>query len=174
MTSHFIKCVAILLLLTISATAQSGGQFTIEKSVIATGGTQSAGGQFAVSGTTGQQAAGMRLNNLSYVQTVGFWTPDQFAPTAAEVTVSGRVQTADGRGIRNVVITMTSASGETYRTISSAFGYFLFTEIPVGEIYIVSVLAKLYRFSDATQVHTILEETNNLVFVALGEAQRED
>ena len=173
MTNRFYKFALTILLLTTHAMAQSGGQFTIEKSVIATGGSQqSTGGQFAVSGTTGQQTAGDRISNSPFMQTVGFWTPDQFIPTAAEVTVSGRVLTADGRGIRNVVVTITDANGETRRTISSSFGYFRFADVPSGETYIFNVSAKRYRFVDATQIHTILEETSDLVFIAIGEAER--
>lgn len=172
MTNRFLSCAMILLLLTVNVIAQSGGQFTIEKSVIATGGQQSAGGQFAVAGTTGQQAAGERLNNSPFLQTTGFWTPDQFAPTSAGVIVSGRIQTADGRGIRNVIVSMTNTNGETRTVITSAFGYFIFTDVPVGETYIFSVSAKRYRFSEPTQVRAILEETGEMIFVAAVEAQR--
>lgn len=167
MTNRFFKCVAIILLLTVGVMAQSGGQFAIEKSVIATGGgQQSSGGQFAITGTAGQQAAGERLNNSPYVQAVGFWTPDQFAPTAAGVIVTGRVQTADGRGIRNVIVKMTSMNGETRTAISSSFGYFQFEDVLAGETYIFSISAKRYRFSEPTQIRTILEETGDLIFVA--------
>lgn len=173
MTNRVLLFGLILLLFIANAVAQSGGQFNIEKSVIAAGGSQqTSGGQFTVTGTTGQQAAGERLNNSPFLQMTGFWTPEQFAPTAAATVVSGLVQTADGYGIRNVIILMTNASGETHRAITSAFGYFMFKDVPVGEIYIFSVSAKRYRFSEPTQVRMILEETSDMVFVATDEAER--
>ena len=50
---------AILVILTVNVLPQSGGTFTITKSVIAGGGgSNSTGGTFTVSGTMGQAAAG--------------------------------------------------------------------------------------------------------------------
>lgn len=68
-------------------------------------------------------------------------------PTAAAVSISGRVTTADGRGIRNSRVYLTdAATGETRFATSSAFGYFHFEGIAVGQTYLVGVLSKRYRF----------------------------
>ncbi len=145
----------------------SGGQFALQQSVVAGGGIQNAnGGQFAVDGTAGQSIAGQVATNSAFSVYAGFWNPNQFTPTAAAVTVSGRVTTESGRGIRNVRITITGADGEARTVLSGAFGYFRFNDVPAGETYIFNVSAKRFHFSQATQIRTILEEIDDIVFVA--------
>jgi hypothetical protein len=90
----------------------------------------------------------------------------QFVPTAASVTVGGRVQTAKGQGIRNVQVTLIGANGETRTTISSAFGFYRFADVVAGETYIFSVRAKQYTFSQQTQARSIFEDINDVNFVA--------
>jgi hypothetical protein len=88
------------------------------------------------------------------------------APTAATVTVSGRVTTAQGRGIRNVVVTMTDSSGNTRTATTTSFGYFSFDDVAAGETYIFAARGKRFSFGQNTQVHSITEETSNINFVA--------
>jgi len=62
-----------LFVLSIPAVAQSGGSFTITKSVIAGGGGRAAGGTFIVNGTIGQPLAGGPSNGGTFSVTSGFW-----------------------------------------------------------------------------------------------------
>jgi hypothetical protein len=87
-------------------------------------------------------------------------------PTAANATIGGRIRTANGNGIRNVLVSLITPTGDTRYTFSSSFGYYKFENIPVGETYILSVAAKRYRFSKPTIVRTITENINDLDFVA--------
>ena len=87
------------------------------------------------------------------------------ARTAA-VTVSGRVLTAQGRGIRNVVVTMTDSRGNTRTAASTGFGYFRFENVAAGETYIFTAEGKRFTFGQNTQVHSIMEDTDNIIFVA--------
>jgi hypothetical protein len=93
-------------------------------------------------------------------------------PTAAMVSVGGRVMTTDGRGILNARVTMTSSSGETQTVISTVSGYFLFTNVPAGGTYIFSPIAKHYQFSQPSQVRAISEDTDDINFVAVSKRQR--
>lgn len=169
MPNLFNFCVAVIfagLLFSVSA-AQSGGQFVIEHSVIAAGGASSSGGSFKIEGTVGQTVAGQKATAMPFSLHAGFWNAEQFIPTAAAVSVGGRVMTADGRGIRNVLVTMTTASGETRTILSGASGYFRFAEVSAGETYVFSALAKRYRFTEPLLVRTILEDTEEINFVAV-------
>jgi len=85
---------------------------------------------------------------------------------AASVTIGGRVTTANGRGIRNVRVRLTGTNGETRTVFTSAFGYYRFTDVTAGENYILTAFIKRYRFSQNTQVATILEDTDDINFVA--------
>jgi hypothetical protein len=170
MTRRCFLIGAMIMLLSGGAAAQTGGQFSLEQSAVAAGGGRQTGGQFTVDGTTGQAVAGQQTAIAPFSMHAGFWNQAAFAPTAAEVTVSGRVTTADGRrGIRNVRVTMTGTNGETRSTLSGVSGVFRFTDVPAGETYIFSASAKRYIFGEPTQVRTITEDTDNIVFVAVGE-----
>jgi YVTN family beta-propeller protein len=86
--------------------------------------------------------------------------------TAASVSVSGRVVTTQGRGVRNVVVTMTDSNGDTRTATTTNFGYYRFEEVAAGETYIFAVRGKRFSFGQNTQVHSIIEDTNNINFVA--------
>ena len=71
---------------------------------------------------------------------------DEFlAPTAATVSVSGRVLTGDGAGLRNAVVTLTDMSGRVRTTTTSAFGYFSFKGIELGTNFL-DVHSKRFQY----------------------------
>lgn len=149
----------------------SGGNYTLTQTSIANGGASgnaaSNGGNYSLEGTIGQSAAGTNQQKAAYQFQPGFWTAQPLLlPTAAAVTVSGRVVTADGRGIRNVLVTMVKSNGESRTVLSSAFGYFRFDDLAPGETYIFSVSAKRYTFSQPTLVRSIVEDADDIIFTA--------
>ncbi len=87
------------------------------------------------------------------------------APTAANVSVSGKVLTADGRGLQNAIVTMTDSNGNSRTFRTGSFGYFRFDDIEIGQTYVFQVVSK--RFTFAPQVITINEELTELNFTAL-------
>jgi len=91
-------------------------------------------------------------------------------PTAATVSVSGRVLSPKGRGLANAVITLTGSSGETLTTRTNNFGYYQFNDVVAGDTVIIDVKSKLYAFE--TLVLNLSEETNGLNFVPLFSKQR--
>lgn len=149
-----------------SAQISSGGSFSLEKSVIAGGGGESTGGGFRAAGTAGQNAAGTLTQNSSFFQIGGFWSPDQLAPTSASVSISGKVTTSNGRGIRNVIVTLTDPEGNVRTTVTGSFGSYHFTDVEVGHTYILQVQAKKYVFLNPAQVVTVSDELTNLDFTA--------
>lgn len=83
------------------------------------------------------------------------------APTAAAVTVKGRV-TAKGRAVAGVRVSMTDASGKVRVAATSSFGYYQFTNVPAGETYVFKATARRYEFP--AQVVDVNEDVNNLNF----------
>ncbi len=152
-----------------SAAAQAGGPYDLSRSVIAGGGgSQSTGGTFKVDGTVGQNLAGTRIAGGGYGLRGGFWGPRALSPTAAGVSISGQIRTMEGRGISSVRVTLTNpATGESFAALSSSFGYYLFEEIPVGQIYILSVSSKRYTFDPAIRLLNLLDEITGEDFIAL-------
>ena len=63
----------VTLIATLSVSAQTGGDYSIEKSVIASGGGTSQGSTITVSGTVGQVTASQQITGASYSLTGGFW-----------------------------------------------------------------------------------------------------
>ncbi len=89
----------------------------------------------------------------------------QTMPTAANVSISGRVLTEDGRGIFGARILMTGINGETRVAISNHFGFYRFEGVVVGENYVISAVHKIYQFSP--QIISPTDEISNLTITAL-------
>lgn len=68
-------------------------------------------------------------------------------PTAAGVSVSGRVLTDDGRGLMNASVTLTDMQGQTLTTRTSSFGYYLFDDLNAGQMYVIAVSSKRYTYT---------------------------
>jgi hypothetical protein len=148
------------------AFAQSGGNFTIKDSTVEGSGHVSSGGDFSLDAINGQAVAGRVLRGNPYSVTSGFWNFTPAGPTAAQVAIGGRVTTADGFGIANARLTLIPSNGSPRSAISSAFGYYQFTDVTVGEIYIVSISARRFTFAQPTVVRAVFDEVTDLDFVA--------
>ncbi len=85
-------------------------------------------------------------------------------PTAAAVTVSGRVSTANGRGLRNAEVTLLNSNGTFMTARTTNFGYFSFEGIASGQSVIISVRSKRYTF--APQVVSLQDSATDISFVA--------
>lgn len=162
-----IKIIATIIFLTTNISAQTGGDFTITQSVVASGGGQnSAGGAFAVDGTIGQSVAGGRIGNTPFFLTSGFWNFSPLAPTAANVSVSGQVLTPSGGGIRNVRVTLTAPDGQIRTAQTGTFGFYRFEAVPVGETYIISIVSRRFTFSQPTRVVAVFDAVGDINFIA--------
>lgn len=84
----------------------------------------------------------------------------------SSVTVAGRIITANAKGIRNVLVTLTAADGETRVVQTGAGGYYRFAEVPAGETYTISVSAKNYTFNQNSQIRNVFGDTQNIDFTA--------
>ncbi|MEJ7847139.1 MAG: carboxypeptidase-like regulatory domain-containing protein [Pyrinomonadaceae bacterium] len=102
---------------------------------------------------------GLAIDNLSL--TAGL------TPTAAHASISGRVTTADGRGIRNADIVLSGGSQRNFRVLTSTFGFYRFDDLRVGETYVLTVRAKRYAFAKPTRVISLDDEVSDADFTAL-------
>lgn len=161
----------VFALFSLPALAQTGGTYDLSHNVIASGGgSSSSGGSFSIDGTSGQGIAGTVSTGGSYSLRAGFWAFGALAPTAAGVSVSGRITSSDGRGIRGAVVTLTSISnGSASNSLSSTLGYYRFENVVVGHIYTVSVSAKQFSFEPSTRMITVFDELTVEDFIALPE-----
>ncbi len=87
-------------------------------------------------------------------------------PTAAAVSVGGRVVNANGYGIGRTRVTLSNAAGLSRVVMTNNFGYYRFTGVDSGEVYTISVEAKRHVFDDPTRVLVVLDDVTDADFVA--------
>ncbi len=174
--AHHSKSAMTLVLIGLCCAAASpaqiatGGTFALDQAVVASGGAGTdTGNTFKVVGAAGQAAAGANSSDsgsLFHLRS-GFSPESSFTPTAAGVPISGRILTSDGRGIRNVSVSLTNlTTGEVKIALSSSFGYYLFTDIEAGSSYILTLSAKRYQFPSSPRLFTLFDAIADIDFVA--------
>ncbi len=78
---------------------------------------------------------------------MGGWGIELLSVTSADATVSGRVITQEGSGLRGAKVTMVDSLGRAKTVTTSSLGYYQFDEIETGGTYIIAVSSKRFRFS---------------------------
>ena len=86
------------------------------------------------------------------------------SPLAAGAVVAGRVLDSNGRAIDRATVVLIDVTGAARTAISNPFGYFIFTDVPVGETYVATVRHKRYRF--AQQLIDLTDNFTGLEFMA--------
>jgi len=95
----------------------------------------------------------------------GIWTTA--VPTAANVTISGRVfGSADGRGLTNAKVVLTGQDGSSRVAITGRLGSYRFDDVPAGATYTVSVNSR--RFTFTPQAITVSDSIGDLNFYPTG------
>ena len=93
-----------------------------------------------------------------YIRARGFYTTGRqngsgsivervIVRNSATTSVSGRVLTPAGVGIRNVTVFLTDSQGIRRTATTSSFGYYAFATVVVGEPVTITVASKRYRFA---------------------------
>jgi hypothetical protein len=96
-----------------------------------------------------------------------FVIAESLAPTAAPVTISGRITTPNGQGISRAYISLTNAStGETRTAITNPFGFYRFTGVVAGQTYILGGTKKRSANVIPTQVLHVNGDMTNVNFTA--------
>jgi subtilase family serine protease len=88
-------------------------------------------------------------------------------PTAANVSVGGRVSNSSGGGISRARITMTAPNGAAHTVTTNTFGYYHFDEVPAGGTYIFNIQHSRYRFDPATRIVSVIDEIQDIDFQAI-------
>ena len=88
------------------------------------------------------------------------------APTSSSADVSGRILTADGRGINNTILTLSLADGLVRRTRSSSLGYYRFDNIDTGQTGVLSIHSKRFTFATPNRVISISNDLSYVDFIA--------
>ncbi len=85
--------------------------------------------------------------------------------STALVTVSGRVTTPSGVGLRNVFVSLIDANNVRRTASTSSFGNFVFSDVVSGQTYTLAVASRQYRFAPKTM--SVTSNVTNVDFVGL-------
>lgn len=85
--------------------------------------------------------------------------------TSARVSVSGRVTTATGLGIRSAEVFIADSEGNRRKVVTSSLGYYQFDEIDSGKSYVMGVSSRRYRFE--SRVVQVTDNLTDLDFIGL-------
>lgn len=152
-----------ILAATFPAVAQSGGGFEITEAVVAGGGGSSTDGDTQLDATAGQAIATGPIGAGTFGLTSGFWNFTPLAPTAAHVSISGRVADPSGTGVANAVLYMHTQEGDLRVTRSSSFGYFQFADVAAGQVVLITVQARRYTYAPRTVM--VADDVTDIEFV---------
>jgi hypothetical protein len=120
-----------------------------------------AGNNSFTTGATDQRGTGYARVVSGAVDIGAF---EALAPSAALVSVSGRVTTEYGRSVSRAQVWMTNSTGGQCFASTNTFGFYRIEGVPAGETYIFDV--RHIRFSFLPHVLTIMEDKSDLNFTA--------
>jgi hypothetical protein len=86
-------------------------------------------------------------------------------PTAANVSIGGRVTNNFGRGVSRTLVTLTDINGNTRTATTNQFGYYRFTEVESGQNYILEAQRKGYQFENNPRVLNVNEDLTGEDFI---------
>lgn len=95
------------------------------------------------------------------------WGLEFTSTEAASASISGRVTTTDGRGIRNAKVTITGNSLEhPLVATTGSFGYYTFDGLATLQTYVVTVSSRRYSFSTPSRVISLIDNIADADFIA--------
>jgi hypothetical protein len=158
-----IAATSVLMAAVLSVGSQSGGGFEITEAVVAGGGGSSSNGNTTAASTTGQSLAAGAIGSGNFGITSGFWNYISLAPTAASVSISGRVVDTAGGGVANAILYMQTKEGSVFISRSSPLGYYQFESVEAGQTVLISVQARRYTYAPRTVL--VADEITDLDFL---------
>jgi hypothetical protein len=72
------------------------------------------------------------------------------APSAASVTLSGRVTDHNGRAISRATVSVMDMKGNVRSGVTNTFGYYSIKDLASGELYVVTASARTFTFASRT------------------------
>ncbi|CAN5238695.1 hypothetical protein BH20ACI2_BH20ACI2_00880 [soil metagenome] len=127
-------------------------------------GTILASASITLNTRTSLRGRALALDGAVTLDTNGINNVCALGTTAASVSISGRVVTAEGRGIRDAQVWMIDSEGSRWTVITSSLGYYSFTDVEAGNFYILGVASRRYRFE--TRAVSASDSIANFDFLA--------
>jgi len=94
-------------------------------------------------------------------------------PTAAELSISGRIRNTSGAGLSGVAVSLLETqSGRMQTTVSGADGSYRFENVEVGGDYVITPRLERHTFSPGSKQVSLVEELTETDFVATSKKTR--
>ena len=122
-----------------------------------------------VNSTTVPSTLNTTANTISATGISAFsdWAVGTLAPLAADVSVSGRVLSAEGSGLSRVSVSITDSNGQIRNAVTNSFGNYRFDNLTAGQNYVLEVRSRRYQFTNPTQIISLNSDLQDLNFTAL-------
>ena len=89
-------------------------------------------------------------------------------PTAATAHITGRIFDIYGGAVKDVSVAVQSlATGEVRSTRTNNFGAYQFTELSVGQSYIITVASRRYTFASDMRIIVLMDSLSDQDFTAI-------
>lgn len=102
---------------------------------------------------------GLAIDNFSM-------TVANAVPSSSNLSISGRVVRADGRGIGGAYVRLAGGEGGGQMVLTNPFGYYRFAGLAAGRTFFLSAGAKRFTFAAPTRTVTLDEDIAGLDFVS--------
>jgi len=88
--------------------------------------------------------------------------------TAAAATINGRIINQSSRGLKGVTLSATALStGEKFYAAPDSNGNYRFTDLPVGDSYLVQARSRYYNFEPDSKIVTVNGDLADIDFTAV-------
>lgn len=105
---------------------------------------------------------------ISNVTSFSDWSlAENLAPTAAPANISGQIVFSNNQPLAGATVVATNTSnGVSYTAVTNAQGFYQLEQLETNATYIIAPQAYGYQFNPSSQVINLLDEQNNINFVA--------
>ena len=104
------------------------------------------------------------LSGWSLIISPRTFTCTPFVPSAAAVSISGRVFNDLGYGVPKATVTLSGSTGPARTVLTNPFGHYRFDNLTAGSTYFLNAASKRYRYNP--QVLTVGEDLTDVNFIA--------
>lgn len=111
--------------------------------------------------------AGTNTGSITGVTNFSQWAAGNTLTTASGASLSGRVITAEGNGIKNASVILTGGTLTQPMIVKTgSFGRFNFENLQTGQTYVLNIESKRYIFDTTTRVVNLDSSVNDIDFVS--------
>jgi hypothetical protein len=124
-------------------------------------------GGFTIQSISSSNNPATNTATISNVSNFSDWGVGNAVPTAANAEISGRLLTSSGEGIRNATVMLSGGNlTQPIYVQTGTFGYYRFSNLPVGQVYVLTVNSKRYTFLNPSRVINLTDNVTEEDFEA--------